>query len=362
MSHSESGLKKPTLPPLDHPRPPVLRDRCRALVCETFGSFDSLCRAVIEIPSPGPGEVAIRVSRAGVSFAHALVVAGKYQRRPPLPFVPGTECTGVIEAVGEGVEGLWVGQRVCAVLDWGGYAEVALARVEGVFPLPDALADLENAVALPISYGTSHGALRWRGQLERGQTLLVLGAAGGVGLAACEIGRALGAKVLAVVSGSAKKAALADRGFDGVIDVTTATLGDAVAELTAGEGVDLVFDPVGGASFDQALRCLCDGGRLLTIGYAAGEIPSVGANILLLKNIGVLGFNWGEYVGWGKTDKRRRYAAKVQATLSQLMAWWERGLISPTVSASFPLDDFALAMEAVQSRRSIGRVALIPAA
>lgn len=352
----------PNPPPLPAARPPVGPDRVvRALVCESYGPFEGLRLQSVPGPVPGPGEVAIRIDHAGVSFAHALVVGGKYQRRPPVPFVPGTECTGTIAQVGAGVTGLAVGQRVCAVLDWGGYAEVALARVEGVFPLPDGL-DIGRAVALPISYATSYGALVWRGRIEAGERLLVLGAAGGVGLAACEIGRALGAQVLPVVGGETKRAALHARGFDVVIDYTADSLREAALAATGGEGADIVFDPVGGATFDEALRCLGDGGRLLTIGYAGGAIPTVGANILLLKNIGVLGFNWGEYAGWGRTDNRVRHAQRVQAALAQLTAWWREGRIEPTLHATFPLAEFAAAMACVQGREAIGRVALRPGA
>jgi NADPH2:quinone reductase len=331
----------------------------RALVCTAFGSFDDLKAMDVAIPAPGPGEVAIRVALAGVSFAHSLVVAGKYQRRPPVPFVPGTECVGTVEAVGPGVEDLALNQPVCAVLDWGGYAEVALARREGVFALPETV-DLGGAVALPISYGTSYGALVWRGGVTSGQRVVVLGAASGVGLAACEIARALGARVLPVATGAEKRAALAARGFDATIDGGAEHLREAVLAHNGGEGADLVFDPIGGEKFNEALRCLADGGRLLSIGYASGTIPQVGANILLLKNIGVLGFNWGEYVGWGPTDTRERHAQRVRAALAQLMDWWQAGRIAPTLHAAFALEDFSKAMQAVISRGVIGRVALQP--
>jgi NADPH2:quinone reductase len=217
---------------------------------------------------------------------------------------------------------------------------------------------LAPAIALPISYATSYGALLWRAQLQAGQTVLIYGAAGGVGLAAAEIARACGAQVIAVVNGEQKRGALEARGFEQVIDAKTDPVREALEQYTAKQGVAVVFDPIGGDVTHEGLRCLADNGRLLSIGYASGTIPQIAANILLLKNISVMGFNWGQYVGWGKVDERLLYGARVRAALDQLIAWWQSGLIDPTVDEQLALAEFVLAMQRVKTRASIGRVVL----
>lgn len=331
----------------------------RAVLCERWCKFDEL--AVAEVPPPVMrlGGVRIRTRFAGLSFATALVVAGRYQRKPPLPFVPGTEVAGEVVECADGVDRCKPGDRVMAVVDWGGYAEQVVADQVNCFVVPEGLA-LDAAVALPISYGTAYGALTWRAGLQAGERLVVLGAAGGVGLAAVEIGKALGAEVVAVAGGAAKCAVLAERGADAVIDGAREDVRERVRAITGGQGVDVAFDPVGGDGFHQALRCLATGGRLLTIGYAGGEIPTIGANLLLLKNVSVMGFNWGQYVGWGPVDERRRYARPVADAMAMLADWWAAGTIRPTVHARFDLADFVAAMAELQNRRAIGRVVLQP--
>ena len=341
--------------------PPPATGTYRAVVCTHYGPFEEL--EIHDLPRQPiePHQVRIAVSYTGVSFAHSLVVAGLYQRKPPLPFTPGTEAVGTIAEVGSAVTDFAVGDSVCAVLDWGGYAQEVVTDAVGVFRLPDTLPNqkpLAAAVALPISYGTSYGALLWRARLQAGQTALIFGAAGGVGLAACEIARAVGAKVIAVVNGPDKADALRERGFDCVIDAKAASLKESVMSLTQGAGVDAVFDPIGGDVTHQALRCLADDGKLLTIGYAAGEIPQIPANILLLKNISVMGFNWGQYVGWGKVDERHRYDDQVRAAMDQLIEWWQSGEIDPTVDKILPLVEYKQAMQRIKARSTIGRVVL----
>ncbi|UOD51402.1 NADPH:quinone oxidoreductase family protein [Orrella daihaiensis] len=329
----------------------------RAVVCSQYGSFEDLQLQTLPRQPLAPTQVRIAVAYAGVSFAHSLVVAGLYQRKPPLPFTPGTEAAGTVIEVGAEVGHLQVGDRVCAVLDWGGYAEEAVVDSVGVFPLAPEL-PLAPAITLPISYGTSYGALIWRARLQAGQTALIFGAAGGVGLAAAEIARAVGAKVIAVVNGESKAHAMHERGFEQVIDAKSSNLREAVNALTSDHGVDVVFDPIGGDTTDQALRLLADDGRLLTIGYASGTIPQIPTNILLLKNISVMGFNWGQYVGWGKVDERLVYGDKVRAAIEQLMAWWQSGDIQPSIYKTLPLGEFVQAMQIIKSRDAIGRVAL----
>ena len=324
----------------------------RALVCETWRDFDALEVKDIAPPPMRPGAVRIRVEAAGVSFATQLVVAGKYQRRPPLPFVPGTEAAGVV------LEGpLPAGTRVFAALDWGAMAEEAVVDAIHVVPLPDAL-PLDAAVAMPISYPTAASALMWRGRVQPGDWVLVQGAGGGVGLAGVEVARALGCRVIAR-AGAAKHAALLDRGADVVLD-SSEPFRDAVRAATGGAGVACVLDTLGGPAFEDALRCLGDGGTLVTIGYAGGGIPTVPANILLLKNIAVAGLNWGTYLGWSPGDGRDAHAPRARALWDRLVAWWAEGKLRPEVHARFPLDRFRDAMAEVAGRRALGRVVIQP--
>ena len=323
----------------------------RAVICESWREFDQLELKDVPPPPMRAGAVRIRVEACGVSFATQLVVAGKYQRRPPLPFSPGTEVAGtVIEG-----EGFAPGARVFAVLDWGGMAQEAVADAIHVTTIPDAL-PLEAAVAMPISYPTAAGALIWRGRVQPGDWVLVHGAAGGVGLAGVEIAKALGARVIAR-AGLAKHAMLHARGADLVLDSAEPF---KAAVLQHSGGVACVLDVLGGPVFDDSLRCLADGGTLVTVGYAAGGIPSVPANILLLKNIGVAGLNWGTYVGWSPGDGRHAHAPVVRALWDQLVAWWAAGKLRPEVSARYPLAEFRAAMADVAGRRSAGRVILLP--
>lgn len=323
----------------------------KALLCESWRPWDALELRDIPPPPLRPGAVRLRVEASGVSFATQLVVQGKYQRRPPLPFVPGTEVVGTV------LEGpLPAGTRVFAVLDWGGMAEEAIADGIHCTPIPDGL-DWEAAVAFPISYPTAASALMWRGRVQPGDWVLVQGAAGGVGLAGVEVAKALGCRVAARAA-AAKHHLLHDRGADLVLD-SAAPFRDAVRAASNG-GVACVLDTIGGDSFDESLRCLADGGTLVTIGYAGGGIPTVPANILLLKNIGVAGLNWGAYVGWSPGDNRESHAPRVRALWDQLVGWWRDGALRPTVHARYPLMQFREAMAEVASRRSVGRVVIRP--
>lgn len=330
----------------------------KALVCESWREFDELELRDIPPPPLRPGGVRLRVAAAGVSFATQLVVAGKYQRRPPLPFAPGTEVVGtVLESAPDVAEPLPPGTRVFAVLDWGGMAEEAVADAIHVVPVPDGL-PLEPAVAMPISYPTAAASLLWRARLEVGQWVLVQGAAGGVGLAAVEVAKALGARVIARC-GADKEGVPRARGADAVLD-SKKPFRDAVRDLTDGRGVHAVLDVLGGDAFDEGLRCLADGGTLVTIGYAAGAIPQLGANLLLLKNITVAGLNWGTYVGWSPGDDRLLHAPRARALWARLVEWWAAGALRPEVHAAFLLEGFHEAMAEVRGRRAAGRVVLRP--
>ena len=325
-----------------------------AVLCTEWCKYDELKLTKVSRPKLEMGQARVRVEFAGVSFATTLVVAGKYQRKPPLPFIPGTEVAGeVIEVAGD-VSRIKPGDIVFGAIDWGGYAEEVTAAATNFHILPDGLA-MDQAVALAISYPTSYGALVWRADLKKGETLLVLGAAGGVGLAAVEIGRLLGARVLGVVSSQEKKNVIEWYGGEtiNIYDLKT-----QIMASTNGKGADVVFDPVGGENSNQALSCLRPGGRLLSIGYASNTIPKVGYNILLVKNISVMGFNYGEYVGWGPVDRRLIHLDHVDTAQQHLLKWWRTKKVKPRIHARFKLCDFRKAMAEVVRRKAIGRVLL----
>ena len=327
----------------------------RALLCREWCEFRDL--RIEEIPAPAlrPGCVRLRVAYAGLGFAASLLVAGKYQRKPPLPFAPGTEVTGTVIEVAAGVTRIKPGDRVLAVLDWGGFADEATATEETVYPLLPGMA-LDSSVHLGISYPTAYAALAWRARLQPGETLLVHGAAGGTGLAAVELGKQLGARVIACASSEEKRTVAKAHGAD--LALPPRDFRDAVKAFTGGRGADVVFDPVGGDAFDESLRCIATEGRILPIGFASGKLPQIPANILLVKNISVRGLNYGTYVGWGLTDERRAYAPRVQAMMAQLFEWTLAGKLKPTLSHCFELARFAEAMDVVLARVSTGKVAL----
>ena len=321
----------------------------RAVHCHAWGGPESLEIADTDPPEPGPGQVRLAVHAAGINFADILMVAGQYQEKPSFPFSPGLECAGVIDAVGPGVARLKPGQRVAALTDWGAYAEMALARETDVFPIPDAM-DFVAAAGFPITYGTAHGALTWRAGLKADEVLLVHGAAGGVGLAAVEVGKAMGARVIATAGGPEKLAVAEAHGADELIDYRRQDLRAEIKALTGGRGVDVVFDPVGGDVFDASLRSVAWGARLLVIGFAAGRVPQIPANILLVKNLAAVGFYWGSY--------RSQAPDLVEQQFAQLFAWFEEGKLKPHVSHRLDLADGAEAMALLGERRSTGKVVL----
>ena len=322
--------------------------------------FDRLTLTDLPTPRPGPREVRIRTQAAGMSFATSLVVQGKYQRKPPLPFVPGTEVAGIVAEVGAEVTRFKAGDRVCAVLDWGGLAEEVCAKEVNVFTLPDSL-DFARAIAFTNSYATSAAALTWPHLLnvQAGDWLLVHGAAGGVGIAAVEIGRILGATVIAT-AGSAEKLDIARaHGATHVINYREQEFREVVLALTHGRGVDAVYDPVGGDVFLQSLRCMAPEARIMPVGFAGGDIPQIPANLLLVKNLTVCGLNMGLYYGWSPVDLRYEYEARVRANMDQLFRWFEEGRIDPVLGAAYRLEDFQQAMSDVLARRAVGRIAIV---
>lgn len=320
----------------------------RAQVVRELGAPAVLSLEETADPVPGPGQVLIDVRAAGVNFPDGLIVAGTYQTRPDLPFTPGSEVAGVIAAAGEGVTSLKVGDRVLAFTGLGGYAEKVLVSEDMTFPIPDEMSFVDGA-GFPVTYGTSFHALVDRADLQAGETLLVLGASGGVGLTAIEIGKALGARVIAAASSDEKRLLCADRGADEVIDYSGGDLAELLTRLAPG-GIDVVYDPVGGDHAQAAVRALAWGGRYLTIGYASGDIPKVGMNRLLVCAGSLLGVLWGAWA-------RRNPAANAQ-NMARLLGWYREGRLRPHVHEVRPLADAAAALEIVMGRRALGKVIL----
>ena len=321
----------------------------RAVLCTKWGGPADLSVGEAPEPNPRPGQVLIAVEAAGLNFADTLLIAGKYQEKPPLPFVPGAEAAGKVLEVGERVTRLRPGDRVLAMLAGGGFAEQVAADEGDVMAIPEAM-DFTTAAGFPIAYGTAHGALVWRAALAPGEVLLVHGAAGGVGLATVEVGKALGATVIAGAGGPDKLAVAEAHGADMLIDTGEADLRGRVKALTDGRGADVIVDPVGGDVFDASLRCIAWGGRIVVIGFAGGRIPQIPANILLVKNVSAVGFYWGSY--------RRRDPARIQAQFEQLFRWYRAGRLKPHVSHVLPLARVADAMALLLGRKSTGKVVL----
>jgi NADPH2:quinone reductase len=321
----------------------------RAVLCKHWG--DPADVTVGEAPDPtlGPRQVLVAVTAAGLNFADTLMIAGKYQEKPPFPFSPGSEVAGKVVAVGDAVTRCRPGERVLAMLDYGGFAERVAASETDVFPVPDEM-DLVTAAGFPVTYGTAHGALVWRAGLRPGEVLLVHGAAGGVGLAAVEVGKLLGATVIATAGGPDKLAVAESHGADRLIDYRTEDIRSRVKELTQGHGADVVFDPVGGDVFDASLRCTAWDGRIVVIGFAAGRVPQIPANILLIKNISAVGFYWGTY--------RRRRPAMLQTQFDDLFRWYREERLRPHISHVFAMDEAGKAMAMMLDRKSTGKVVL----
>lgn len=332
----------------------------RAVVGHTFGGIEALAVEEVRSPELGPGMIRIAVRAAGVSFANLLVAQGKHQNRPSLPFTPGTEIAGEVMEIAPGAAGaLKVGDRVCAGLPSGGFAEEALVDAQNVFRIPDAM-PFEQATHFPTIYATTYAALNWKGALAPGETLLVHGAAGASGLAAVEIGAALGARVIATAGGPEKGTAARERGAAHCIDYRSQDVREAVLEITGGRGADVVFDPVGGDMFDASLRCVAPLARLLIIGFASGRIPQIPANILLVKNLSAIGLYWGFYMAWGKSQADAATRARVRSLFDDLFQLYERGHLRPVVDAAMPLSQFAEALRRVEDRKVIGKVVLLP--
>jgi NADPH:quinone reductase len=322
----------------------------KAVLAKSFGPPEQLVLEEVPARRAGPGEVVIEVKACGVNFFDALIVQGKYQTRPPLPFSPGGEVAGVISEVGQGVTAFTKGMRVLAFTGHGGYAQELTAEAASVVELP-AQMDFVTAAGFPITYATSYHALKDRGQLRSGETLLVLGAAGGVGLAAVEIGRIMGARVIACASSEEKLRLAREHGADALINYGTSDLRERIREETSGKGVDVVYDPVGGSYAEPALRSLAAGGRYLVIGFASGEIPKIALNLLLLKMVSMVGVFWGAFA--------KARPQQNAANLVALLDWYVAGRLRPHVSATFPLERYGEALDAVMQRKVLGKVVLV---
>ncbi len=328
----------------------------RAVRCHDWMPYQNLPLEDVPPPVLGAGQVRIGVHYAGVSFATSLVTTGRYQRRPPRPFSPGTEIAGVVLEISPGVNQVAVGDRVCAVIDWGGHAEEVVTDPATVYKLPDAM-PLHLAPQFPTSYATAFAALHWRARLQPNEIVLVHGAAGAVGLAAVELGKAMGVRVIATASTPEKLAVARAHGADGTVLFPSDGALDAIRAL-APDGADVVFDPVGGNAFELSLRAVAQCGRILVIGFANGRIQQIPANILLVKNVSVLGFNYGKYIGWGLIDERHQHEPMVRTNIETMFRWYQEGRLQPTTSHRFPLSDYAAALDAVLGRQAIGKVVL----
>lgn len=323
----------------------------KAIVCKAWGLPDTL--VVEDLPDvvPGPGQVAIDVKAAGVNFPDVLIIQNKYQFKPELPFTPGSELAGIVRAVGEGVTQVKPGDKVIAFIGHGAFAQQVVAPAAGVMPMPPGM-DFDTAAAITLTYGTSHHAVVDRAQLKAGETMLVLGAAGGVGLAAIEIGKALGARVIAAASSDEKLEICKAHGADATINYSTQDLREAIKEATGGKGPDVIYDPVGGIYAEPAVRSIAWRGRYLVVGFANGEIPKLPLNLLLLKGSSLVGVFWGEFA---KREPKANAAA-----MRELIGWLAEGKIKPHISGRYALADTPKALNDLAARKVTGKVVIQP--
>ena len=322
----------------------------KAMLCTTYGPPESLKLTETESKPVGKGQVRIAIHASGVNFPDTLIIQGKYQFKPEMPFAPGHEVAGDITEVGEGVSGFKKGDRVIAMIGHGGYADEVVADVGNLLKMPDNMSYIDGA-AFTMTYGTSYYALKQRGELKPGETLLVLGAAGGVGLAAVELGKIMGAKIIAAAGADEKLELTKKYGAEGFINYSNEKIRDRMKELTGGKGADVIYDAVGGDAFDEAIRSINWLGRLLVIGFASGRIPSLPANLALLKSCDVRGVFYGAW--------RARDPKDAADNFKEMLGWYAAGKIKPHVSMTFPLEKAADAMEALLSRKATGKIILL---
>lgn len=319
----------------------------KALICTAWGGPDALTIGELPSPIPGPGEILVAIRACGLNFADTLMIQGKYQERPDFPFSPGIEIAGEVLETGSGVDDFAPGDRVIALCGHGGLAERVVVASSHAVRQPESM-DFVTAAGFAVVYGTAHVGLERRARLQPGEVLLVHGAAGGVGLAAVEVGKRMGATVVAT-AGSEEKLALAKaHGAQHAINYREESFRDGVKALTDGRGADVIFDPVGGEVFDQSIRCINWEGRILVIGFASGTIPELPVNLTLVKNMSVVGVYWGAY--------RKRNSAVLQQSWRQLLEWLAEGALSPHISATYPLAQTPTALASLMERRATGKV------
>ncbi|MDY7538052.1 NADPH:quinone oxidoreductase family protein [Undibacterium sp. RTI2.1] len=323
----------------------------KAVLCKAWGLPDTL--VVEELPDlvASAGQVVIDVKAAGVNFPDVLIIQNKYQFKPELPFTPGSELSGVVRAVGDGVSNIKVGDKVIAFIGHSAFAQQVVAPAQAVMPMPLGM-DFDTAAAITLTYGTSHHAVVDRAQLKAGETMLVLGAAGGVGLAAIEIGKALGARVIAAASSDEKLAICKEHGADLTINYSTQDLREAIKAATDGKGPDVIYDPVGGIYAEPAFRSIAWRGRYLVVGFANGEIPKLPLNLTLLKGASLVGVFWGEFA---KREPKANLAA-----MRELIGWLAEGKIKPRISGRYALKDTAIALNDIAARKVTGKVVIQP--
>ena len=321
-----------------------------AWLCETLDGVDALQWRELPTPEPKPGEVRVAIKAASLNFPDLLIVQGKYQFKPPLPFVPGSEYAGTVDAVGEGVTHLAIGAPVAVIAGTGGFATHACVNAAQVMPLPPGFA-LQDGAAFAFTYGTSHHALIDRAQLKAGETVLVLGAAGGVGTAALQIAKAAGARVIAAASTDEKCALCARLGADATLNYSTQDVRETLKTLTGGKGPDVVYDPVGGALAEPVFRSIAWRGRYLVVGFAGGGIPALPWNLALLKGASIVGVFWGDFV--------KREPKANAAGLMQLAQWYGQGLIKPVLDQPMPMSEIRAAYSRMGSRRVMGKLLLV---
>jgi NADPH2:quinone reductase len=323
----------------------------KAILCTRLGGPDDLELADIPVPTAGAGEAVVSIKAVGLNFYDTLIIAGRYQTKPPLPFSPGGEFAGVVDSVGEGVTGLAPGDRVLGYTSYGAARQYAAVPVDKLVRLGVDL-DLDRAAGLTITYGTTYHALKDRAALKAGETLAVLGASGGVGLAAVELGRQMGARVIACASSDEKLAFARAHGADVLVNYADEDLSEALKGVGGAHGIDVIYDPVGGSSTEAAVRAIAWEGRLLVVGFASGEIPKLPLNLTLLKGCSVLGVNWGAFV--------RQYPQDHRANLELLARWCAQGKLSCHIHAVYPLAEAAPALKAIADRKVMGKVILRP--
>jgi NADPH2:quinone reductase len=321
----------------------------KALLCTRFGGPDDLSIGEVPDPSAGPGQAVVRIEAAALNFFDLLIIAGKYQYKPEFPFSPGAEFAGRIESVGPGVEGFAAGERVIGYARYGAAREKIAVAAERLVKIPDSL-DAERAAGLIVTYGTSYYALKDRAELQRGETFAVLGASGGVGLAAVELGKAMGARVIACASSDDKIAFAKQHGADDGVNYASGDLRDGLRKLGGEHGIDVVYDPVGDRYAEPALRSLAWYGRYLVVGFAAGEIPKLPLNLVLLKSCDVRGVFWGSWT--------EREPAAHRANMTDVLRWCVEGKLSAHVHAAYPLAEAAAALKAIAARQVMGKVVL----